>query len=756
VKSALRVALIYGIFGLIWIAVSDHFLAAAVQDPRHMTLLQTLKGWAFVVASSFLLYFLVGREMRIRKEAEDVQTRGRELLRRYHETLVDIAKDEDLYNIEMKAAFEKITEAASRALAVQRVSIWIYPTDQSSIRCMELFDGKQGAHSEGMSLAAADYPAYFRAMADGDIIAANDAHSDPRTREFSGPYLNPFGISSMLDVPIRVSGKTVGVVCHEHTGPSRAWTVEEQSFATAVAGFVTSVIEANERARNERLIQNIFENMGEGLVVVDRDYRILAANRVYCGKAGREPADVVGKHCYEVAHRVQRPCFEMGIDCPLQRTFDTGEPHSAVYDRAFGEGTGVTTEVTTYPVRDASGAVVSAIGIYNDITEKRKLEEQLRQAQKMEAVGQLAGGVAHDFNNILTAIIGYAHLASVKLPDDDPSRKDIQQILASTQRATTLTQSLLAFSRRQPVTMKPIKLNDVITKFEKFLRRLIRADIELRTVCSGEELIVMADSGQIEQALMNLVTNARDAMPQGGRLTIEVRAAALDDAFAEAHGYGTPGDYALIMVSDTGIGMDRKTKEKIYEPFFTTKEQGKGTGLGLSMVYGIVKKHDGFINAYSEPGRGTNFKIYLPKVRTAAAGTPDEQVIASAMAAGSETILVAEDDEVLRNLTSTVLRDVGYTVIEARDGEDAIRKFAENKDRIRLALLDGIMPKMSGKEVYEAIERIRPGIKVVFLSGYSEGVVDEQAIRERGLTLMLKPVSPRELVKKLREVLDRR
>ena len=754
-KSALRVALVYGIFGVFWIVLSDLLVESLVEDPHYMTQLQILKGWTFVVASALLLFFLVGREMRSRKRSEDVQERGRELLRKYHMTLVDIAKDEDLYKNEMKAAFGKITEAASRALDVQRVSIWFYLADQSGIRCAELFDGKQGDHSEGTALAAADFPAYFAAMADGNIIAAHDAHTDERTREFSGPYLTPFGISSMLDVPIRVSGKTVGVVCHEHTGPSRSWTVEEQTFVTAIAGFVTSVIEAQERRRHERLIQDIFESMGEGLAVVDREYRILAANRAYCEMTGRDRPDVIGKRCYEVALRIRRPCFELGIDCPLQRTFATGERHSGVHDRPFGEGKCATTEVTSYPIRDASGAVVSAIEIHNDITEKRKLEEQLRQAQKMEAVGQLAGGIAHDFNNILTAIIGYAHLASMKLRADDPPRHDIEQILASTQRAAALTQSLLAFSRRQPMTMRPIELNDVIAKFEKFLRRLIGADIELRTVCSDAELTVMADSGQIEQVLMNLVTNARDAMPRGGRLTIEARAAALDDAFAEAHGYGAPGNYALIMVTDTGTGMDEKTRRKIYEPFFTTKEPGKGTGLGLSMVYGIVKKHDGFIDVYSEPGKGTTFRMYLPIHKVAAAAPFYEREDFAAMAGGSETILVAEDDEVLRNLTSTVLGRAGYTVIEARDGEDAVRKFAENKERISLALLDGIMPKKSGQEVYEEIWRISPDIKVVFLSGYAEGAVNERTIRERGLTLMLKPVSPRELVKKVREVLDR-
>jgi PAS domain S-box-containing protein len=695
------------------------------------------------------------RDITERKRAEDAEKRKGELLGLYHRTLVELAKNEELFKGEIKSAFETITEAAARAISVQRVSIWFYTDGLSGIRCAELFDGKQGRHSDGVLLSAVDFPAYFRALAEEDIIAAHDAHADPRTKEFSNPYLTPLCISSMLDIPIRKAGKTVGVVCHEHIGPSRTWTAEEQSFATAIAGFVTSVIEAYERVRHEQFVQNIFESMGEGLVAADREYRIIAANSAYCREAGRDRADVIGKHCYEVSHRIGRPCFEAGIDCPMRLTFDTGEPCSAVHNHAVDGGKSVFIEVTAYPVRDASGTVVSAIEIHNDVTEKRKLEDQLRQAQKMEAVGQLAGGVAHDFNNILTAIIGYAHLAFMKLREDDPSRHDIEQILASTQRATNLTQSLLAFGRKQPMKTELLDVNELVKQFEKFLRRLIREDVEFRTVCIQDDLAVMADRGQIEQVLMNLVTNARDAMPGGGRLTVETRAAMMDDSYTEAHGYGRPGDYALIMVSDTGTGMDRKTRAKIFEPFFTTKEQGKGTGLGLSVVYGIVKKHEGFINVYSEPGKGSIFKIYLPRQRSATAAGSDEHRETAAVAGGSETILVAEDDAVLRNLTTTVLGHFGYTVIEAEDGEDAVRKFVQNKDQVDMALLDGIMPRKNGREVYEEIRLVNPGIKVIFLSGYADGVLSDQEMRERGLTFMLKPVSPRQLVQKVREVLDR-
>ena len=412
-------------------------------------------------------------------------------------------------------------------------------------------------------------------------------------------------------------------------------------------------------------------------------------------------------------------------------------------------------ETASNILEDKTGGFLGTEGILRDVTEHSKLEEQLRQSQKFEAIGTLAGGVAHDFNNILSAIIGYGHLTLMKMREDDPLQYNIHQILESSKRATVLTQSLLAYSRKQPVNLVLVDLNALVQRFEQFLKRLLREDIELKTIYAERVLNIIADGGQIEQVLMNLVTNARDAMPDGGRLTIETRLVTLEKDFVDNHGYGLPGEYALLMATDTGTGMDEQTKLKVFEPFFTTKEVGKGTGLGLAMAYGIVKRHEGYINIYSEVGRGTTFKIYLPLAGTAMAIEEKKEALIEPAQGGTETVLVAEDDPTLSSLTTTILKHFGYTVIEAVDGEDAIIKYIENKDKIHLVILDCIMPKKNGWQAYEEIRALAPAVKTLFMSGYSEDVFSSKSVLEKGLTYLLKPITPSELLKKVREVLDK-
>jgi two-component system NtrC family sensor kinase len=407
----------------------------------------------------------------------------------------------------------------------------------------------------------------------------------------------------------------------------------------------------------------------------------------------------------------------------------------------------------TTPMLNSKGEIIGGIGIVEDHTDKHKLEQQLRQSQKLEAIGQLAGGVAHDFNNILSAIVGYAHLTLLKLGKDDPLRLNLDQILQASDRATTLTQSLLAFSRKQVINPRPNDLNEILRSVEKFLLRLISEDIEITTACAADKIIVFADSGQIEQLLMNLVTNARDAMPRGGNITIGTESVQLDEEFIESHGNVKAGGYALISVTDTGEGMNAETRERIFEPFFTTKAEGKGTGLGLSMVYGIVKQHDGYIYVYSEPGKGATFKVYLPLYRGAAVVEPVKTEPA-AVTGGSETILLAEDDASLRKLAGVILRNYGYRVIEAVDGEDAVAKYGENRDLVQLVILDGIMPKKNGKEAYEEIRIINPSVRTIFASGYAEDILSREGLLEPGINFLLKPITPSELLRKVREVLD--
>lgn len=408
---------------------------------------------------------------------------------------------------------------------------------------------------------------------------------------------------------------------------------------------------------------------------------------------------------------------------------------------------------TPVPHYDGHNNLIAYDGLISDITERKKLEEQLRHVQKMEVVGTLTGGIAHDFNNIISAIMGYANVLRMKMKDDDPLLHNIEQILASTERAANLTRSLLAFSRKQIISLKPVNINSIIKHIEKLLKTLIGEDIEFRAELSGRKLTVMADRGQIEQVLINLATNARDAMQNGGVMAIEAKQVELGREYVEKHGYGEPGGYAVVSFTDTGTGIDEKTRERIFDPFFTTKEAGKGTGLGLSIVYGIVKQHGGYIDVESEPGKGTRFDIYLPLAKSCEIEEKKKTTV-PLPEKGVETILLAEDDLELRGITRSILEEFGYKVIEAVNGEDAIKRFIENKGGIELLLLDGVMPKKNGVEVYEEIRKIKPDMKALLLSGYTGDFLHDKGIIEGGLNFISKPVSPQELMKKIREVID--
>ncbi len=417
------------------------------------------------------------------------------------------------------------------------------------------------------------------------------------------------------------------------------------------------------------------------------------------------------------------------------------------------DGSPVEVRISAAPLYDSKGNVSGIMALLADFTELKKLEDQLRHAQKMEAVGQLAGGIAHDFNNILTAIIGYGSLMVKKMQEDDPLRHNVEQILAASGRAANLTKSLLAFSRKQILNIRPVNVNEIIIRVEGLLSKVIGEDIELKLALTDKELTVSADSGQIEQLLMNLAANARDAMPGGGVLTIETGLMELDEEYRKIHSYGKRGEYAVISVSDTGVGMDEATRKRIFEPFFTTKEVGKGTGLGLAMVYGMIKQHKGYINVTSELGKGTTFKMYLPRVLK---GVDEETKSLERIGSigGTETILLAEDNADVRKLTRAMLEEAGYTVIEAEDGEEALNSFMGSEDKVRLLLLDVIMPKKNGREVYEEIRGNHPAMKALFMSGYTANIIHKKGILEKELNFISKPVDPAEFLRMVRNILD--
>lgn len=512
--------------------------------------------------------------------------------------------------------------------------------------------------------------------------------------------------------------------------------------------------EAEEKVRqSEAYIKNILESVNDAFIVVDENYRVTSVNRAYCEQVNKSPDEIIGRQCYEISHQSSLPCYMAGERCPVKCTFDSHAPESVVHIHRGRDGLPFDMEISSFPMKDISGAVKSVIEIIHDVSEKRKLEEQLRQSQKMEAVGILSGGIAHDFNNILQAIVGYGELLEDSVETSDPRRKYVDVIMSSAGKATDLIKGLLAFSRKQISNQKIMDINQILRSAEKILSRVIGEDIELVMDLSPQNIFVLVDPSQMDQVLMNLVTNARDAMPEGGRLVINSDVIEIDEEFVKAYNYGTHGMYGLISVTDSGKGMSRETLEKVFEPFYTTKEVGRGTGLGLAVVYGIVKQHNGFIHAYSELGRGSTFKIYLPLAKAPV----EEQVIEEVpvFVGGAEKLLIAEDNDEIRTFLKNIIERHGYSVIEASDGEEAVRLFEERREKIHLLLLDVVMPRMDGKKAYERIRELCPDIPAIFITGYATSAVYEKTASMKDVDFISKPVSPRKLLGKIRQALNR-
>lgn len=406
------------------------------------------------------------------------------------------------------------------------------------------------------------------------------------------------------------------------------------------------------------------------------------------------------------------------------------------------------------PIFDpVSGSIANFVGIKEDITYKKKLEEQLLQSQKMEAIGHLAGGVAHDFNNILTAIIGYGNSLLLKLPKDDPLRTYVDQILVAAERAAALTQNLLSFARKKPLLKSVVDLNNIIERISNMVKRIIGEDIIFNMFLNKTSLNIYADISQIEQVVMNITTNARDAMEKGGSFTIETSMITMDDEFISKHVFGKEGEYAVLKLSDTGHGMSEEVKRNIFEPFYTTKGAGRGTGLGLSTVYGIVKSHDGFIDVESQIDKGTTFYIYFPLIGSSVEA--EERVEMKQNYEGNETILIAEDDSSVLELFKDFFESFGYKVISVTNGDDAVKAFMPNKDKIALCILDIVMPVKSGPDALKEILSIKPGTKALLLSGYAIEIERYKSDFSDNVIFVQKPISPRKLVSLSRELIDR-
>jgi PAS domain S-box-containing protein len=506
--------------------------------------------------------------------------------------------------------------------------------------------------------------------------------------------------------------------------------------------------------RSELNFRSLVTNAPYGVCRCDSTGKILDANPAFLELLGHTSSELIGQHIFGL-YADNDQWFDLA---DFLRSSEPFKGLAAEWKRK--DATTTVVRISGRSVANGPEGVVFEL-FAEDVTERRALEQQLRQSQKMEAVGRLAGGIAHDFNNLLMVISGYSEFLLERLGAEPHLRGPAQEIASAAERASSLTRQLLAFSRKQMLAPRIVNLNDVATENSKMLTRMIGEDIDLVLVPSPNLWPVRADAGQIEQVIMNLAVNARDAMPSGGKLTVETSNVSFDEDYARFHAPLRPGDYVMIAISDTGAGMDSDTQSHIFEPFFTTKGT-KGTGLGLSTVYGIIKQSGGYIWVYSEVGRGTTFKIYLPRVAStgetaaqlAASGVLDNDVRNNVVEPGSETILLVEDEANLRYLARQYLEKQGYKVIEAADGAVAMQIAVAHEKVIHLLLTDVIMPGMNGRELAQRISEIRPNVKILYMSGYTENVIGHNGMLDAGIRLLQKPFNLRDLKSKVREVLD--
>ncbi|MGH7374162.1 MAG: PAS domain S-box protein [Candidatus Rokuibacteriota bacterium] len=594
-----------------------------------------------------------------------------------------------------------------------------------------------------------------RAAAEERSVWTPDVLDDPRIDlpAWVVDRLHTDGFRSVLAVPLKAGERVIGVL-NLGDAAGRTYTEDELALLAAFVGQGAVALENSalyQEIRDARdFLQSITENSPDAIITTDGRGRLTYFSRGAEAMFGYGAEEMIGTAVadlypggLEEARAVRRRLAQEG----QLRNYESGF--------LTKDGRRVEVSASISLLRDAAGHVVGTLGLLKDIGERRHLEEQLRQSQKMEAVGRLAGGIAHDFNNLLTVIAGRAQLILSRLRPEEPIHRDATLVRTTADRAAALTQQLLAFSRKQVLQPQVLNLNAVVTSMEPMLGRLIGEDIDLAVIPAEALGRVKADPGQIEQVIVNLVVNSRDAMPQGGRLTIETADVELDEAYASRHFSVPSGPYVMLVVSDTGEGMDEQTRSRVFEPFFTTKGPGKGTGLGLATVYGIVKQSGGDIQLYSEPGRGTTFKIYLPRVAEVAAEADDTTAPGAAEARGEETVLLVEDEPEVRDLAREILEGSGYTVLQACDPLEAVLMAEQHPGPIHLLLTDVIMPRQSGRALVERLRPLRPEMQVLYMSGYTNEAIVRHGVLDPDTLFIQKPFTPATLAHKVRAALDR-
>ena len=690
-----------------------------------------------------------------RREAELREADKRFIKQR--KTLIELTRHWAGDGADALLLLRKIAEGAAQTLSVSRVSIWRYNSDRSAIKCVDLYEWEEGRHSSGMELSAATHPAYFRAMAELEMIVADDAANDPSTCEFAKDYLSPQGIRSMLDVPIVVGGVRTGVLCLEHIRTQREWTADEKTFALAMSNLVSLALESVERRQaetslreSEKRFRQFAETIEEVFWMTDPGgsemiYVSPAYEKIWhrtCASLYAAPLSWLEAVHPDDRERISRATEAKRTRGEYDERYRILRPDGTlrwIHDRAF-------------PVRDSHGAVLRIVGTAEDITESKQVEAQLLRSQRMESIGTLAGGIAHDLNNVLTPIMMSIEL--LKLQETNERRLSIfSTIESSARRGADMVQQVLSFARGVEGRQLAVEVGRLIREIEKIANETFLKSIQVRSKIQKDLWGVQGDPTQLHQVLLNLCVNARDAMPNGGVLKLSAANVVLDERCGELSAEAKPGRHVLISVEDSGTGMPPEVLERIFEPFFTTKELGKGTGLGLSTTLAIIQGHHGFLRVHSEMGEGTKFQIYLPANSAAdrQEGSPFETELPRG---NGELVLVVDDEVTVRQIICQTLEAFGYRVLLAADGVEASTLFTAHQKEIAVVLTDMMMPVMDGLATIQVLMRMNPQVRIIAASGLSVKDMVTKAMGAGVKHFIPKPYSAETLLKTLAQVLQ--